>query len=235
MTVYKVTVWWDRPFGKKPSSTGTPQDYGVAVAPDGTITALKMLKPELMRIVSKRKDPRTQGHIHHFSRRSWAFPKYFELAEGETQAFLLAQMFERCAKWHEGAAMSLFRIRVMRKDGLVATFGINVLKAPYFFADRDLMVDDKGFKKRIFHIVRPHSRHVNGGDRTAFVKEHFRGERRFKWAGYDVLITVPGVHHWDVAEFNVGAVDERFAEEKGLSGEKLGQFIATAIEGNHKR
>jgi len=86
---------------------------------------------------------------------------------------------------------------------LTAVFCIDMLRTPYFFADRD--IEYKGSK--IFHIVRAHRRVGAGGNET-FVKSHFRGLREFVWNGYSVRITLAGKHHADLLDANFGSYEE---------------------------
>ena len=73
-------------------------------------------------------------------------------------------------------------------------------KLPYFFQDRDIVLTDSGAaRKRAFHLVRPHVR-ASG----AAVKMHFRGEKDFTWAGYQVNITIPARDHFMLTDFDVG-------------------------------
>lgn len=112
----------------------------------------------------------------------------------------------------EERAQSLFQILVggyecaaaaMRvaatKNRVTAAFGIDLLRTPYFFDDRDVTLNEKGTKRKIFHIVRTHPRTLATGE-IIYVKSHFRGERRFKWNGYDVVISMPGKHHKDLLD-----------------------------------
>lgn len=80
------------------------------------------------------------------------------------------------------------------KGGITSTFSIDMLRTAYFFRDRDLK-DEGG--RRIFHIVRTHPR----------VRSHFRGARDFTWHGYQIHISVPGLHHWTASSFDVGAYE----------------------------
>lgn len=76
------------------------------------------------------------------------------------------------------------------RDGEVARFGIDLLRTPYFFKDREA-VDGKR-KKKIFHIVRAHKRNTKG--KIKYVRSHFRGQRKFTWAGCKVELIMPGKH-----------------------------------------
>jgi len=121
----------------------------------------------------------------------------------------------------ETAASEMFAIMVngslTREAGITvrarsgrssAAFSIDMLRTPYFFADREKTVNENGQTKRILHIVRGHQRQVAGGD-SKFIKSHFRGLREFRWNGYDVSIGLAGWHGAGLSEFDAGVVEER--------------------------
>lgn len=236
-TIYKVTVWWDKPEDKLPHDPtanrqwrkylhggGAPSDYAIAIEPDGTIHALKILECSWKKLYSKRKHANGRRSFT-IPQKAWTIPDYF--AGKEPPARKLERLFGAIAGWHEGSRLSTYRVAVKRGD-LVATFGVNQQRMPYFFADRDLIVDDNGVKSRVFHFVRPHQR-ANG----SLVKAHYRGVRKFKWAGYDVSITVPGLHHPDPGGFNVGLMDEEMVDDLTgtIGSEEMGKEIAAMLEG----
>jgi hypothetical protein len=122
----------------------------------------------------------------------------------ETPQQLAQWLFVHAARaWERATEWSMTRVTV-RKGDLVATFAVNIQRTPYFFKDRDQ--DGGNRRRKIFHIVRAHERELAGG-RTSSVKMHFRGERRFRWNGYDVLVTVPGFHHRSLITLNIGGHD----------------------------
>ena len=81
------------------------------------------------------------------------------------------------------------------------SFSIDMLRTPYFFADRKKVVNENGNTKKIFHIVRGHKR-KNG----TFIKTHFRGLREFVWNDYQVKIGLAGLHRKSIFEFT-GALE----------------------------
>jgi hypothetical protein len=99
----------------------------------------------------------------------------------------------------------------------------------YFFQDRDITLTSNGVKQRIFHFVAPHVR-KNG----TTVKAHFRGIREFDWAGYRVLVTIPGLHHIPLNEFNVGATSEDCVDKdrKYSTMPEIGKRWAKIIHGS---
>lgn len=107
------------------------------------------------------------------------------------------------------------RIEVTDKASNVAAFAVDMKRTAYFFKDRDVVLTAKGAHARIFHVVRPHIRTLKKTGKTLALKMHFRGLRRFMWAGYQVLITVPGLHHSPLFELRGGTVDWDTAKALG--------------------
>lgn len=97
------------------------------------------------------------------------------------------------------------RIQCVNRDGICATFSIDMLRFPYFFQDREKTVNHNGRTRRIFHIVRTHFRTLADG-REVPVHSHFRGLRHFNWNNYRVSITVPNFHHASLGEFEAGVI-----------------------------
>jgi hypothetical protein len=92
---------------------------------------------------------------------------------------------------------------LVKHNALTARFNIDMLRTPYFFADRDKVKGPTGATRRIFHIVRAHER-IKGNKREV-VHTHFKGIRDFVWNGYSVHISVPGLHHVPMHEFDVAS------------------------------
>jgi hypothetical protein len=114
------------------------------------------------------------------------------------------------------------------KDDLSAAFSIATKRTAYFFKDRDIILNDKGNRKRIFHVVRPHQRQSG-----KLVKMHFRGMREFNWNGYGVKIFVPGLHEHSLYEFPLAS--EEFFDDlpppKGmLTGRQGAKKISEVLE-----
>ena len=218
--IYKLTVWWDRP--SKKFRHGIPQSIPIFISADGrTVKALKTLKTSWIPVPSKRFSiPSRQWQIPS-EYKEWA--KQFE----EDVHHFLATLFIDLIAQAEHSHMSLIRIAVT-KNHMTATFSVNISRTAYFFQDRDISVTQSGTRKPVFHQVRPHIRK----DGTA-VRMHFRGLREFTWAGYDVRITVPGLDHADINEFDIGVVDDKTLtdEEKAeaLTQTELGTKLADHI------
>ncbi len=169
---------------------------------DGGVRLLRELHKKKQRIPAKKVKGRKHGvtviyHSH------WGYPpgikSMAEFHKTEVAEYA-ADMFLGMIHEHENASLDI-RIRVA-KGSLVATFAVDMLRTPYFFEDREPVIID-GKKKRIFHIVRTHPRRLQDG-RTIPVRSHFKGLRRFDWHGYNINITMPGLHHRDMLRFDIG-------------------------------
>lgn len=223
--IYAMTIYWDRPFDKK-IKYGRPQEFGIFVSADGKeVVALKACDTKYIPVPSKR-ETRHSYRTSHYTRgpipkrrelghivvpqRAYRIPSDFEKwahDHGEDCQHFLTELFKTSIMRCEQARYSMTRVTAT-KDGTAAVFGVNVRRTSYFFQDRDITVDENGERKRIFHFVRPHVRH-NGAE----VKAHFRGQRKFNWAGYEIEITVPGLDHLDIGDIDVGAEDSYWQEE----------------------
>lgn len=96
------------------------------------------------------------------------------------------------------------RVNVARGN-MVSVFCVPATRTSYFFRDRELHVAVDGRRKKIFHAVAEHDRRLPNG-KVRRVRAHYRGERGFGWKGYQVLITVPGLHHPPLASFTASSM-----------------------------
>jgi len=223
--IYSMTIWWDQPFNPKFArrhKNGVPQQFGIFVSADGSkVTALRVIETKYLKVHSRK------GHeFFRVPQRLWHIPNtYQEWARDhkvDVQRFL-TDIFIDATFRLELAQGSMIRVAASKKD-MTAVFGVEVDRMPYFFQDRDIHLNEDGHRKRIFHMVRPHQR-ANG----TTVGFHFRGERNFTWAGYDVAITVPGRDHYMLDEFNVGAHDE-YWDNKGIRMKEFGAMLSKDIK-----
>ena len=88
-----------------------------------------------------------------------------------------------CVLANQGALRDLHWSVRAKKDGRKISFSIPDNDAPHFFRKA------RSKKKRIFHAVKAHRRATGSNVRT-----HYRGNRFFKWNGYDIEIRLPGKH-----------------------------------------
>lgn len=225
--VYVCTIWYDR---LDKVEAGRPACFAVLAQPDGSVRVLKILvTDQIQQRVKKGKD---RGTTFSIPRKAWMVPDVVDPHEGETKTESLERLFCNTAAFHEAVHGSMFRVSVTRGK-LTATFSLNAKRSPYFFADRDLQVNQDGVKRRIFHIVRPHKRVLASG-KEIYIKLHYRGARKFTWAGYEVLITVPGLHHIPLSEFDVGSVDSYWADKRAdfVTNERMGRWLSDMIRGH---
>ena len=224
--VYSLTIWWDQPQRMKNAKKwGVPTAFPVFVSEDGKdIRILKKISTRMVPIKRKRgykffKVPERAWHIDS-EYETWAKDHGVDV-----QTYLKA-IFCDAIKEQEWTSYSMVRVAVKNGD-LTAVFGVNIQRMAYFFQDRDIELTVDGMRKRIFHLVKPHVRKDG-----SIVKMHFRGAKKFNWAGYEVSITVPGLDHTPLQEFNIGASDEYWFDknkEKLMPQAKLGKLLAEKI------
>jgi hypothetical protein len=236
--VYKMTVYWDRCDGRVPKKFrkshkgGIPQEYALWVEHDSTRVRVLRSRINERVVIKWAKGPRggRSDTPTVFTSIHWAVPdRYLRWAHHnkiEPEEYL-RRMFVAAAEMYTASSMgSMIRVAVSKLD-LTATFGVEIKRTPYFFKDRDLVLNERGVKKRIFHIVRPFVR----TDGTA-VPMHFRGLRQFTWAGYQVSITVPGRDHFTLPEFDVGMHGGPVRKRDGamVEAKELGERLVSQIK-----
>ena len=233
--VYAMTVYWDH--GHKDMRKrrelrhgGIPQDYGVWVSPDGQVEVLRMRRDPSSFTARQGSD---RGKRFTIPSGGWRIPTdYLEWTQGNVHNSprqMLRKMFIEAALMYESAEMgSMVRIEVS-KENLTAVFGVEIKRMSYFFKDRDITVNINGRRHPIFHIVRPHERVTKHG--IKYVPMHFRGLKKFTWAGHGVSITVPGRDHFPLPEMNVGAYDARHPiKEKSLDMDQFADKVRSWID-----
>ena len=227
--VYSMTVYWDRVDGysrafEKRHKGGVPQDYAVCVErATGKVRVLNMLINERVHIRHTRGPDR--GQMFSIPNRHWGVPsEHLSWACGRYDSSpedYLRRCFIEAALMYESAAMgSMIRVEASR-GSLCATFGVDVKRMSYFFKDRDVTVatlTERGTRRPIFHIVRPHMRQTKKG--ASAVRMHFAGLKEFEWAGYKIRITVPVLDHLALPEFGLGS-------DHANPGEKMPKGMAT--------
>lgn len=225
--IYKLTIWWDRQHDKK-LKWGRPTDCGIFVSQDGnTIKLLRQI--DTKKIWIRRKHGHYRGKMFSIPQRAWHIPDIYKdwaADHGITADLHLTHLFTDTVKRYEQSCGINAQITI-HKDNLTAIFGIDPRRTAYFFRDRDVVVND-GSRQRILHSVREHTRH----DGTP-VKSHYRGAREFTWAGYKVLITIPGLHHIPLGEFNLGATDSFWFKkgDKYKTEKEIGEALSRHIHG----
>jgi hypothetical protein len=201
-TVYQVTVFHTRV--DDDTRWGRQSDnFFVGVDKGGDVVPLRYV------VSTKSRLKHRGGKRSSFPRREWTYGAFLAVEDPEAgypgieaAPRRAKEIFSIIVSGSEGAGAAL---RVSAGKGRVtAVFGIDLLRTPYFFSDRDPVYAEEGHKKRIFHIVRTHERKYQDGSST-YVKSHFRGLRRFAWNGYAVLVSMPGFHHTDLLDARMGA------------------------------
>tara|TARA_R110000803_G_scaffold209729_1_gene279916 strand:+ start:581 stop:1702 length:1122 start_codon:yes stop_codon:yes gene_type:complete len=220
--IYCVTVCWD----KREWKNGRPTEFPVSIDKNNKITVLKTKHYGEQSIRAKK---RRRGRVFTVPTKKFLIDPFFaDWAVGQKASSTeihLTYIFVHAANLYAAQDHEMTKIKCT-KNRLSAVFSIDVLKTPYFFKDRDATTLVNGKRKKIFHIVRAHKRVTNGI--ASFVKTHFRGERYFMWNGYKVRITVPGWHHMNLIELDVGAVDEEHHDhsEKVLYSDDFAKHIS---------
>jgi hypothetical protein len=211
--VYIVTVYWEHLADKK-RKTGAPTEFPIWISSSGELRVLRTLERIEVPIRSRRGSDK--GQVFHVPQTKWRVNDFFVKWARENSTPVdeyLKWLFIDAVEEYQAAATSMVQVRAT-KSNTSALFAVNVERTPYFFKDRDVAVGPSGKRRRIFHMVRVHSR-VLGDGRQVSVAAHFRGERTFQWNSYRIEITVPGWHHASIADFNVSMVDERAGEPTG--------------------
>lgn len=199
--VYVLTVYWDKPEDPE-MIRAAPSEYAVAIK-DNQLTLLRQLHRDSVHV-------KTKKGYNFFSvpRQRWGIDPFFvgwaREHKTDPKDYLLSLFVDACEVF-EASHSGVTRIDV-EKDHMHCAFSVAIKRTPYFFKDRDITVGEHGSRKRIFHIVRPHAR-IGAGGHERFVRMHFRGERSFMWNGYRVRITVPGLHHASMNEWDLASVD----------------------------
>ena len=184
-----------------------PLSFHIGITADGTVTPLKERRTNSQHFIRGKKS----FTVHHQG--DYAYPA-FRNALRYNLGDVGASFSEWCCAAfsigisHARSVESGLLVRAKR-EGVCASFAIEMLRTPDFFKDRDIVVNHGGQKKRIFHYVRPH---VRSDGRT--VKSHFRGLREFVWKGFEITISVPGLHIGVPTEVDITPA-ESFDEDVG--------------------
>lgn len=216
-----------------------PVVFFVHISDVGKISLIKQRVSEQIRIKHKRKK-RGFDEFSTAYRETWRVPEllldiikenrnHLEAGGAKTVNDAAARIFSIIASTCYNSTDGV-RVNVYRK-GVACVFNVAMSRTAYFFRDREKTVTKNGTTKRIFHATRAHFRNYADG-RIVPVRMHFKGEREFTWNGYNVIITVSGLHHKDLNDFSVAAVDiDQTNDIKAMIGmNKTGKIIADAIK-----
>jgi hypothetical protein len=232
--IFRVGMYY---FSAKKKNTGGMGFFYVGVGRDNKVKLLKEYTPhyEVIRSARSRKNgkrgPKRCKEKAVVTTYQWKLPRISEdapeLNYRSSQEFA-ETVFTLIANGVAGASGGI-HVRAT-KCGVSSLFCIDMLRTPYFFKDRDSVVDEDGVKKKIFHIVRTHERVLKDGQKI-YVKSHFRGLRKFSWNGYDITISVPGLHHPALNDLTSAAYDlpEDTPKEGWYSDKKFTKLVGSAL------
>ncbi len=227
--VYEVTLFYTKV--DEPTKWGRlSTNFYVELFDDGEVGALRCLHPTVQKIYHHDR----VGGVSTIRHKAWGYGGFLESDDHDDPPQERAcKIFGFIATGYEHASMAL-RVSAT-KNKVTAMFGIDLLRTPYFFDDRDATYTNHGAKKKIFHIVRTHARALADG-RVVHVKSHFRGEREFEWNGHHVIISMPGHHHTPLTEYHGGAhiyeSDEQWPPGM-ISEAKLGKKISQHLKDDY--
>jgi len=206
--------------------------FHVAVSPEGVVKVLKEISPHRYMVgKSSRKNGGTSRR--EVVRMEWSYPQFLETMRQEYNAKReVKESVDEYAAWLVGlvcngaiSSEAGLNVRVRKGEG-VATFAIDMLRAPYFFADRDKVANASGRREKILHIVRPHAR-IGRDGAPKMVKAHWRGARHFIWNGYEVSIGMPGTHLPSVTlDWTAAAWEAADLERTGVVGVPISEAAA---------
>jgi hypothetical protein len=218
----KVAEHWKAKFS-------VPVECHLGVSEDGTITLLKERVTQHATVVTKRKRIKETLELQ---QRHWRYPLWMqdvERAREDPNAWAASMLIMALRSYVEATNRIVIRVR---RDGHVATFGIDLPRAKYFFRDRDRTeVAADGKRKRIFHSVVSHQRLLSGA-RTTQVRDHYRGARTFDWKGYHVHIVWPEnrrLMHFDIPGRDIEEIPERRRRD-WISSPRVGTLLQRELE-----
>lgn len=170
-----------------------PAQMFLAVDKDGDVRVLKQRVQEHHRVG---KDT--------ISRTGWALPFIVQLYAKERGLNVTEVPNSILAFAISAAVRDAESIQVRATAGpITAAFNVAIGSTPKFFADRDIEVNDRGSRKRIFHIV-PGYQKTDG----TLVRMHSKGLREFRWNGYRIHIGKPSLDFKSPSDFRAGALFE---------------------------
>ncbi len=216
-TFYKLTVYWDVPKDRLFKHGGIPLNIALFIGDDGSIGVLKY------RIFRKMK--------HGIPTRRWKIPTIYKdwARENSDQVEpFIGKLFHDVAQYLENASHAMIRVEA-QKGALCGYFNVDLARVPYFFSDRDYVLTPSGLRKPVFHSVRAHER-KNGSS----VRFHFRGQRHFDWADYEIRITVPGRDHAPIGGSDIGGMRDggsTFSKDKYVTSDEAGRRLHDYVHG----
>jgi len=194
--IYRVTsVFDDRRYSQRWHSTLTAVlHFHAVISDDGSVEILRELQRSRSNFPVKRGRRRERIEL---SQCQWQYPQWLadfsadcpEPFPNDPFGIKWARYWFLLAFLTHQLAVSRIIVRAQH-DGQTAAFGIDVTRAKYFFADREIDLAIDGKRKRIFHAVAEHDRRIDP-TRTTRVRGHYRGSRHFEWNGHRIRIVMP--------------------------------------------
>ena len=249
-TTYRCCLYFDDEKLLPDMKNGAFGEFAINVAPNGEMRALRILRNTRQMVRyrgtscprglggNKRKGNLRPGKSQKFtgsevvSHTTWEVPDLRDerpdtLRYFKTASDFLCWSFCMCMNlWAVGATYSMVRVTAT-KNGLVMPFVVPELDIPAFFKDREKT------GRRIFHVVGAQKPRKNSKTGEG-IRLHFRGEKDFKWNGYQINITVPGKFALDLADVTIGAIEgeDIVAGTRMVEMEEFTDLVADHIAGN---
>lgn len=226
--IYRFTVVHDNRLRRRLTALSVCH---IALYPDGRVEVLPELVNRYQHIVTGKHRKTTRRGVW-IKNRNWQVPSWIADIEGDFRNLhanrdhddegraihdeivrlgVVPHLFIVTFLTHQEATSSIL-VRA-RHHGCVATFGIDLPRAKQFFKDRDKVLAVDGKRKRIFHAVTEHDRHLASG-RTTHVGRHYRGTRSFNWQSYRIHIVLPDNNA--ALQFDAGATDSADARRPDM-------------------
>lgn len=202
-TIYSIRAYYDDIKDWKKYKRGDVAFCHVEVTGDGRILLCKEKYFDTVKIRHKKR-AKTAGRHSRIYVPKMGVPSHFAAIakyRKEAPEDLARRLMSITADAHWRTSSGMIQVRV-KKGTHAMCFSVAHDKVAQFFADRDVA---DGQKKRIFHVVRAHTRSGTAVRKGSNVRMHFRGLRAFDWKGYRVVISVPGLHHGSLLQLDEGA------------------------------
>lgn len=195
-SIYSMTMFYTRSDEKH----STPVRYHVALSETGEVRLLRELHSSRKLMIAKHGD--REHRRYEIPSRAWQLPRALNLIASESGRDVneLAKVTFCFLAGIAPRMQAGVQVRAHR-GGPRAVFNITTGRTPYFFKDRDVMLNDRGSTKKIFHFVPGYTRSDG-----VFVRPHTKGLRDFVWNGFNIHIGMPGLDFPDINKFTSGAI-----------------------------
>jgi hypothetical protein len=226
---YHVVLFWAERNGK---AQDCPMSFFIGINDDGVVRPLTMVTEHSQTIRHKHRHygeaPYTR--VHH---RVMALPQNLVTIATDHNTtptnWADTVLCETLNAWYAAQASGSVQVHI-RRGAEVCWLAIPPERTKSFFRDRQMQINDKGSRRRIFHYVEAHERQLPDG-RMIEVSAHYRGARRFAWKDYQVNIAVSGHHHQPLHTFTAPGSEEAFvpAWQKGYDSKQTGKLLRRVV------